>query len=69
MGLAMSIAGAQAPRLMAALTAAFALGQIAGPVFISVMLTAGGRFDTGLLMASLILAASACVLFSTEARA
>lgn len=59
---AQAIAGAQAARLMAALTAAFAAGQIAGPLFVSLLVQQGWRFDAGLLIASAALAASACAL-------
>lgn len=62
MGEAMRVAGAQAPRLIGLLTAAFAAGQVAGPVLISLLVEAGGRFDAGLLVASLLTAASACAL-------
>jgi MFS family permease len=61
---AQSIAGEQATRLMAVLTAAFAAGQIAGPVFVSLLVHAGWSFNRGLLIASLVLAAGACLLFS-----
>ncbi|HEX9395595.1 MAG TPA: YbfB/YjiJ family MFS transporter [Burkholderiales bacterium] len=59
---AQTIAGAQATRLMAALTAAFAAGQIAGPVFISLLAQANWSFDRGLLIASAVLALSAGAL-------
>jgi len=61
---ALAIAGAQAPRLMAALTAAFAAGQVAGPVFVSVLVDAGGSFNAGLSIASAVLAVGACLLFN-----
>jgi predicted MFS family arabinose efflux permease len=56
---ARSVAGDQAPRLMAAMTAAFALGQIAGPP--SVSLFAGG-FSGALLVACGALLAGAALL-------
>jgi len=56
-------AGAAAPtRLMAAMTSAFALGQIAGPASVSLMLAAGGTVYAALLAASCLLAVGACVL-------
>ena len=61
---ALAIAGAQAPRLMAVLTAAFATGQIAGPIFVSLLAHAGWSSDKGLLIASAALAASACALIA-----
>ena len=61
---ALAIAAEQAARLMAALTAAFAAGQVAGPVFVSLLVQQGWSFDTGLLIAGAILAASACALIS-----
>jgi len=63
---ALAIAGAQATRLMAALTAAFAAGQVAGPVFVSLLVQAGWSFSRGLLIASLVLAASTCLLFRSR---
>ncbi len=59
---ARSVAGTQAPRLMAAMTAAFAAGQIAGPLAVSLMLGAGGNFSTALLVACGLLAAGALLL-------
>ena len=41
------------------MTAAFALGQIAGPLSVSYMITADGDFSVALLLASSILAAGA----------
>ena len=61
---AQAIGGAQATRLMAALTAAFAAGQVAGPIFVSVLVDAGWSFSKGLLIAGLVLASSACLLFA-----
>jgi len=48
--------------LMAAMTAAFALGQIAGPVSVSVTAGAHGSFSGSLVAASLMLAAGACAV-------
>jgi MFS family permease len=51
------IAGANAPRLMAAMTAAFALGQLAGPVVVALAAADGTRHATGpsLLAVALLL--------------
>ena len=56
---ARSVAGAQATGLMAALTSAFALGQIAGPIVVSSVVTAGGGFSAALLIAFVVLVVSA----------
>jgi MFS family permease len=50
-------AGGGAVGLMAAMTASFALGQVAGPMLVSAM--AGGDFSVGLLLAGALLAGSA----------
>jgi len=51
------IAGAHAPRLMAAMTAAFALGQLAGPIVVAVAAADGTRHGAGpsLLAVALLL--------------
>jgi predicted MFS family arabinose efflux permease len=54
--------GGSATRLMAAMTAAFAFGQIAGPASVSLMLAAGGAVSTALFIASCLLAIGACAL-------
>jgi predicted MFS family arabinose efflux permease len=56
---ARSVAGAQATGLMAALTSAFALGQIAGPLVVSYVVAAGGGFSAALLVAGTVLLLSA----------
>ena len=48
--------------LMAAMTAAFAAGQIAGPLSVSLLAGAGGGFTTALLSASAVLVAGALLL-------
>jgi MFS family permease len=58
---ARTVAGAQAPRLMAAMTAAFAAGQIAGPLAVSFLVGAGG-FAAALLIACAVLIAGAALL-------
>jgi MFS family permease len=59
---AQAVAGAQAARLMAVLTAAFAAGQIAGPVFVSLLVQTGRAFEAGSLLAGLVLAAGVFAL-------
>jgi len=49
-------------RLMAAMTAAFAAGQIAGPLSVSFLVGAGGGFAGALLAASAVLVAGAVLL-------
>ena len=56
---ARSVAGARATGLMAALTSAFAVGQIAGPIVVSGVIAAGGGFSTGLIVAGAVLLLSA----------
>jgi predicted MFS family arabinose efflux permease len=56
---ARSVAGARATGLMAALTSAFALGQIAGPIVVSYVVAAGGGFSAALLVAGAVLLLSA----------
>jgi hypothetical protein len=48
---------------MAAMTAAFAAGQIAGPAFVTLWVGGGGTLFGALAFASLVLAASAGALF------
>jgi predicted MFS family arabinose efflux permease len=59
---ARSVARAQASRLMAAMTAAFAAGQIAGPLSVSLLVGAGGGFAAALLIACAVLLAGAALL-------
>ena len=51
-----------APPLMAAMTAAFGAGQIAGPLCVSAVVAAGGDFPPALLLATVALALSAWAL-------
>src|SRR5205814_1568674 len=53
------VGGAQATRLMAAMTAAFATGQIVGPLAIAYGIDAAGGFAAPLLAASFLLVAGA----------
>jgi MFS family permease len=59
---ARAVGGAHAQRLMAAMTAAFALAQIAGPLVVSLLLGAGGSFSWTLLLAGALLALSGYAL-------
>jgi MFS family permease len=56
---ARSVAGARATGLMAALTSAFALGQIVGPLLVSYVAAAGGTFAMALSIACAALVVSA----------
>lgn len=56
------VAGANAAVMMAAMTAAFAAGQIAGPSLVSVLLSRGGGMADALLLASALLTVSAFAL-------
>ena len=59
---AREIGGVRATGLMAALTSAFALGQIAGPVSVSLVVGAGGNFAAALTIACAALIVSAYAL-------
>ena len=59
---ARAAAGAEAAGLMAAMTAAFAAGQIVGPLSVSAVLGAGGGFSAALLVASGVLVGGALLL-------
>ncbi|MGH7305198.1 MAG: YbfB/YjiJ family MFS transporter [Candidatus Rokuibacteriota bacterium] len=59
---ARSVAGARATGLMAALTSAFALGQIAGPISVSLVVSAGGNLSAALVIACVALVVSAYAL-------
>jgi len=59
---ARTVAGTQAARLMAAMTAAFAAGQIIGPLSVSFVVGAGGGFAGALLFACAVLVAGALLL-------
>src|SRR6185369_3319056 len=58
------VGGAQARALMAAMTAAFAAGQIAGPVFVSLVAPLAGGYAIALILAAAFLAGSALFLRS-----
>jgi len=59
---ARAIGGRNPTGLIAAMTAAFAFGQIAGPLSVSYTIGADGNFSAALLFASLLLVAGACGL-------
>ena len=63
---ARTVAGTQAPRLMAAMTAAFAAGQIAGPLSVSFLVGADGGFAGALLFACALLVAGAALLLGSN---
>jgi predicted MFS family arabinose efflux permease len=56
------VAGANARPLIAAMTSAFAVGQIAGPLFVAAVQTPQSRYDSALGVAAVLLAATAAVL-------
>jgi predicted MFS family arabinose efflux permease len=60
------VAGHQAARLMAAMTAAFAAGQIVGPLFAAAVVEAGGALRGAMAAASLVLIASARALLRRQ---
>jgi hypothetical protein len=59
---AKAIAGAQAVGLLSAMTAAFAVGQLLGPVSVRLLVDTGRGFDMALLMASGVLVAGSYIL-------
>ena len=61
------VAGPHARALMAAMTSAFALGQILGPVIVSLLIPSTGRFAPALILAASVLVLSAFLLLRKEA--
>jgi len=61
------VAGPHARALMAAMTSAFALGQILGPVIVSLLIPAAGGFAPSLILAASVLVLSAFLLLHKEA--
>jgi hypothetical protein len=59
---ARAVAGAAAPRLMAAMTSAFALGQMLGPMCVSVLVGVEARLTAPLAIAAVVLLAGAAGL-------
>ena len=62
------VAGDRARMLMAAMTSAFAVGQIAGPLLVASLARREGGFSMALAIAALPLIAAAYVLHTTEER-
>jgi MFS family permease len=62
------VAGSDARVLMAAMTSAFAVGQIAGPVCVSYMVGIGHGYAAALILASALLALSAFALTYQEGK-
>ena len=60
------VAGPQARALMAAMTSAFALGQILGPVIVSLLVQSTGGFAPALVLAASMLVLSAISLQRKE---
>ena len=65
---ARQVGGPHPTALMAAMTAAFAVGQIAGPLLVSYFVRADSDFSAALLLASCLLLASAWALSRGRAR-
>jgi hypothetical protein len=65
---ARAVAGAHARSLIAAMTSAFALGQILGPVAVAVLAQATGAFSGALLLAAALLAVSGLALTPAGSR-
>jgi hypothetical protein len=59
---AKQFAGAEARRLMAAMTAAFATGQLIGPLVVPYLIGPGGDFSRVLILASVTLLGGICLL-------
>ena len=59
---ARTLAGAQAVGLLSAMTAAFALGQMLGPLSVSLVFALGGGLDAALLLGASVLIAGGCAL-------
>jgi len=56
------VGGPRAPALMAAMTSAFALGQIVGPLMVSAVVAAGGTVTHALMAAAVLVVVSAAAL-------
>jgi len=61
------VAGPHSRALMAAMTSAFALGQILGPVIVSLVIPSTGGFAPALILAASVLVLSAFLLLHKEA--
>ena len=62
------VAGPHARALMAAMTSAFALGQILGPMIVSLLIPAAGGFAPALILAASVLVLSAFLLLHKGGR-
>ncbi|MEO8754391.1 MAG: YbfB/YjiJ family MFS transporter [Casimicrobiaceae bacterium] len=62
------IAGSAAPRLMAAMTAAFALGQLLGPVVVSIFSSGAHALRVPSIAAAVLLLAGAAILTASHRR-
>jgi hypothetical protein len=69
MQVARSVAAPEPKRLMAAMTAAFAAGQMAGPLAVPFFVRSDGDFSSILLVAAVSLVAGACLLPRASAAA
>jgi len=65
---ARAVAGANARSLIAAMTSAFALGQIVGPLAAAYWMRATGGFSGALILASALLALAAAALLLPRRR-
>ncbi len=63
---ARAVGGAYAPQLMAAMTAAFAAGQVAGPLVVSILARRPHGFALALAIAAVVLVLSAVALTTRE---
>jgi hypothetical protein len=63
---ARAVGGARAPQLMAAMTAAFAAGQVAGPLVVAVLARRPHGFALALIIAAAALVLSALALAPKE---
>jgi hypothetical protein len=59
---ARTVAGAQVIGLLSAMTAAFALGQLLGPMSVNLVFALGGELDGALLLGAAVLSAGGCLL-------
>jgi len=64
---ARAVAGERARALIAAMTSAFAVGQIVGPLAVSALVRATGGFSAALIAAAALLVISAAALLATPA--
>jgi predicted MFS family arabinose efflux permease len=60
------VAGNAAPRLIAAMTAAFAIGQLLGPIVVGLVSSYGGALHTTSIAAAVLLIAGAAILTASR---